>query len=81
MPAAANGWLTASVCMGIVTMHTFERRSIVEDAMTSESAKQSPDHLVAPDVWRAFAERFTQLWKEQVEAMEHADIRQRRGVA
>jgi len=40
----------------------------VEEATTSERTKQSPEYLVDPVVWRAFAAQFTRLWKEQMES-------------
>jgi hypothetical protein len=47
---------------------------------TSETTKQTPRHLVDPDVWRAFAVRFTRLWKQQIKAREYPDPRQRDAV-
>jgi catechol 2,3-dioxygenase-like lactoylglutathione lyase family enzyme len=45
---------------------------VLEDATMDESTKQKPGHLVDPVVWRAFAERFTQLWLREIEARESA---------
>jgi hypothetical protein len=53
----------------------------VEETTKTDSIMETPDHLIDPDVWMAFAERFTRLWKQQTEASESADARQRGNVA